>query len=66
MVVGEGEHDWVNAGKLSYDLKKKGKTINLADCYISIIAKENRSSILTLDKHFKEIQREAALELIPL
>lgn len=65
-MVGEGEYTWVNAGKLSHDLKKKGKTINLADCYISVIAKESRSPILTLDKHFKEIQKEAGLELIPL
>ena len=63
-IVGEGERSWIDAGKLSFDLKKKGKTINLADCYISIIAKENRASILTLDKHFKDIQKEIGLELI--
>lgn len=66
IVVGEGEGTWIDAGKLSYDLKKRGKTINLADCYIAIIAKESRSSILTLDKHFKEVQKEVGLELLPL
>ena len=63
-IVGEGEKSWIDAGKLSFDLKKKGKTINLADCYISVIAKENRASILTLDRHFKDIQKEIGLELI--
>jgi predicted nucleic acid-binding protein len=62
----EGERTWMDAGKLSYDLKKKGKTISLADCYISVIAKENRASILTLDKHFKDMQNVAGLELIPV
>ena len=65
-VVREGERTWMDAGKLSYDLKKKGKTISLADCYISVIAKENRASILTLDKHFKDMQNVAGLELIPV
>jgi len=63
-IVGEGEKSWFNAGILSFDLKKKGKTINLADCYISVIAKENRASLLTLGKHFKDIQKEIGLELI--
>jgi len=63
-IVGEGEKSWIDAGKLSFDLKKKGKTINLADCYISVIAKENRASILTHDRHFKDIQKEIGLELI--
>src|SRR4030067_152968 len=50
-IVEEGKETWYKAGKLSYDLKKKGKTINLADCYIAVIAREHNCSILTLDKH---------------
>lgn len=63
-VIGEGGRTWLDAGRLSYLLKKKGKTINLADCYIAILAKENHSSILTMDKHFREIQKEMGLELM--
>lgn len=63
-IIGESEHTWIEAGKLSYALKKKGKTVNLADCYIAIIARENKCSILTLDKHFKEIQKETGSTLI--
>ena len=63
-IVGENEGTWLNAGRLSFDLKKKGKTINLADCYISVIAQEHRAAVLTLDRHFKDIQKEIGLELI--
>src|SRR3990172_234920 len=33
-IIGEEENTWLEAGKLSYALKKKGKSVNLADCYI--------------------------------
>jgi predicted nucleic acid-binding protein len=65
-IVGEGKTTWMDAGKLSYDLKKKGKTINLADCYISVIAKEHHATILTLDKHFKDMHNVARVELISM
>src|SRR3990172_13361925 len=63
-IIGEEENTWLGAGKLSYALKRKGKSVNLADCYIAVMAKENDCAILTLDKHFKDIQKEAELRLI--
>lgn len=63
-IVGETEESWLKAGKLSYTLKKRGKTVNLADCYIAVIAHEQNCAILTFDKHFKEIQHESRLKLI--
>lgn len=65
-IIGEREDTWLKAGQLSYSLKKKGKTVNLADCYISVMAKENDCAVLTLDRHFKEIQKEAELKLVPI
>jgi len=65
-IIGEREDTWLEAGELSFALKKKGKTVNLADCYIAVIAKENSCAILTLDKHFKDIQRETELRLMPV
>jgi predicted nucleic acid-binding protein len=65
-VAGEGDATWLEAGRLSYGLKKKGKTINLADCYIAIIAKEKKAAVLTLDKHFKDIQKESGLRLVSI
>jgi predicted nucleic acid-binding protein len=63
-IIGESQDTWLEAGKLSFMLKKKGKTINLSDCYIAILAKEHKCAVLTLDKHFKEIQKETSLKLL--
>jgi hypothetical protein len=63
-VIGEKKGTWFEAGKLSYALKKKGKTINLSDCYIAVMAVENECAVMTLDQHFKEIRKEASLRLI--
>ena len=63
-IISESTDTWLEAGRLSFALKKKGKTINLADCYIAILAKEHKCSILTLDKHFKEIQKEIGLKIL--
>ena len=63
-IVGESPDTWLEAGRLSFTLKKKGKTINLSDCYIAILANEHRCSVLTLDKHFKEIQKETGIKLL--
>ena len=56
-IIDEGTDTWIKAGRLSYQLKRKGKTINLADCYIATIAQEHGCQILTLDEHFKEIKK---------
>jgi hypothetical protein len=63
-IVDQGEHSWVNAGKLAYQLRKKGKTVNLADCYIAVIAHEQACAILTLDEHFKDICEAIAITLL--
>lgn len=63
-IVDQKEDTWLKAGRLSYDLKKKGKTINLLDCYIATIAQEHECKIFTLNRHFKEIQSIADISLI--
>ena len=65
-IVDQGEDTWIKAGKLSYSLKKKGRNINLSDCYIAVIAQEHDCHIFTLDKHFEEIQKFADIRLISL
>lgn len=62
-IIDQQEDTWIEAGKLSYRLKKKGKNINLTDCYIATIAITYKCKVFTLDKHFKEIQRETDLNL---
>ncbi len=63
-IVDQKEDTWLKAGRLSFDLKKKGKTINLLDCYIGAIAQEHECKIFSLNRHFKEIQSIADISLI--
>jgi predicted nucleic acid-binding protein len=63
-VVDQGERSWVTAGRIAYDLKRKGKTVNLADCYIAVIAQEQGCRVFTLDEHFKEIRKVTGITLL--
>jgi len=63
-IIDQKEDTWIKAGELSNQLKRKGKRVNLADCYISIIAKENGCQIFTLDDHFKDIKTAIEIELV--
>lgn len=63
-IIDQTEDTWIEAGKLSYRLRKKGIAINLADCYIAIIARAYECYIFTLDKHFKHIKAEININLI--
>jgi len=63
-IIDQESETWTKAGKLSYDLKKKGKKIHLLDCYIAIIAREFRCKIFTINRHFKEIQKVTDISLI--
>lgn len=65
-VVDGREDAWLKAGKLSYALKKEGKNIHIVDCFIAVVAQEYECGVLTLDKHFSEIQGKTGLRLIPL
>lgn len=47
--------DWIKTGNILFYLKKKGKIIPLTDALISVVALRIDASILTLDRHFKEI-----------
>jgi predicted nucleic acid-binding protein len=63
-ILDQSQETWLKAGQLSRQLKNRGKTTHLLDCYIAVIAKENACAILTVDDHFKEIQRVMPLALI--
>ena len=63
-ILDQSPDTWWSAGNLSRQLKQRGKTIPLLDCFIAVIAKENACAILTLDGHFKEIQRVMPLALV--
>lgn len=55
---------WAKAGELSFTLKKAGKQIGLADCYIAIIANSNKVGLLTLDSHFTSIKEHVSIGLL--
>ncbi len=57
--------DWAKTGKILHDLKKNGISIPLTDALIAAMAIRNNASVLTLDKHFREISLVADLNLYP-
>jgi len=63
-ILDQSPETWMKAGKLSRKLKRRGKSIHLLDCYIAVIAQENGCAVLTLDEHFKEIQKVMPMDLI--
>jgi predicted nucleic acid-binding protein len=62
-VIDQSSQTWMKAGRLAYDLKKKGKTIHLLDCYLAVMAEEHACSIFTLNRHFQEIREITGLPL---
>ena len=63
-IIDQKDDTWIKTGRLSFNLKKKGRNINLTDCYIAVIAQENDCHILSLDEHFKEIQKDFNIHLV--
>lgn len=59
VMLRESDTTWGKAGRLSRKLRKKGHTIPLLDFYIYILARENHAGIITLDEHFKIIEKHA-------
>lgn len=60
----EQEDTWRQAGRLSYELKRKGFVVNLIDCYIAQIALENDCKVFTKDIHFELVTKIAPLRLM--
>jgi predicted nucleic acid-binding protein len=63
-IIDQKEDTWVKAGKLSFTLRKKGKTVNLTDCYIAVTAQEHGCQIFSLDEHFKDIRKALNIQLM--
>ena len=56
------ESTYIEAGRLSYNLRKKGRTIPLTDALIANLALKNQQTLWTKDAHFHGIP---GLELKP-
>ena len=46
---------WIKAGRLSAELRKKGKIIPFSDIIIAVLAMEKNLAVMTVDEHFREI-----------
>lgn len=55
--------DWINAGSISFRLRKKGITVPLTDVLIAAVALRNNAKIYTLDNHFEKIPDIEVLKL---
>lgn len=57
---------WATAGKLAFQLRRKGVTVGLSDCYIAVAAASVGSQVATLDSHFQLLGKPAKISLYPL
>ena len=62
-IIDQTDKTWVNTGRLSFSMKRKGITVNLVDCYIALLANENNCKLFSLDEHFKSIKKFLRFEL---
>lgn len=62
-VLEEKPGDWIKAGELSFNLRRKGVTVGLADCYISIIASSYGALLFSLDEHFRTIEKHFSIAI---
>jgi len=46
---------WIEAGRLSAQLRSQGQTLPLSDLLIAVLAKEHGFTVLTIDRHFAQV-----------
>lgn len=51
----EAKDTWIRVGRLSFQLRRTGTPVSLADLLIAALAEEHGCSIYTLDEHFQRI-----------
>lgn len=61
--IDEQKDTYFNAGKMGYELARKGHTLGAVDLLIAQIAMENDTGLLSSDEHFKVIAKHSKLEL---
>jgi tRNA(fMet)-specific endonuclease VapC len=53
---------WIEAGRISFLLRRKGITIPTTDLILGSLALENHCTVFTLDPHFKKIPNLKLIE----
>lgn len=64
--ISDTPQSWAAAGKLAFQLRRKGVTIGLSDCCIAVAAASTHAQVATLDSHFKLLVKPAKITLYPL
>lgn len=49
---------WAEAGRAANRLRKAGRSVGLADCYLGVLARESSAVLLTRDRDFEAIGAE--------
>lgn len=62
--VGMNEDIYARAGRLGFELRRRGVTVPTTDCVVAAAAESIGGRILTLDGHFEELARETSLKLV--
>ena len=55
---------WAAAGRLSFRMRRNGKTIGLADCFIAVAAASASARVATLDSHFELLVKPGKISLV--
>ncbi len=58
------DESYARAGRLGFELRRRGVAVPTTDCVIAAVAESVGGSILTLDGHFEELARAASLRLL--
>jgi len=61
--IAVNESTYLRAGKLGYNLARKGHTLSAVDLLIAQTAIENSLSLITYDEHFSVIAKHSPLSL---
>jgi predicted nucleic acid-binding protein len=56
---------WAAAGKLAFQLRRKGVTVGLSDYFIAVAAASVNAQVATLDSHFQVLGKPAGISLYP-
>ena len=49
---------WAEAGRAANRLRKTGRSVGLADCYLGVLARESSAILITRDRDFESIGAE--------
>lgn len=54
---------YARAGELGFGLRRRGITIPMTDCMIAAAAESIEADILTLDQHFRHLERSISVSI---